>query len=58
MLGFLIFLLAMAVLAYCAIPPSMTDNWRGRVSDFKGPVGLERQANAFVEKFKGPMSSE
>jgi hypothetical protein len=58
MLGFIIFLLAMAVLAYCAIPPSMTDSWKGRVSDFKGPVGLERPVNAFVEKLKGPMSTE
>jgi len=56
MLGLLIFLLAMAVLAFCAVPPSMTDSWRGRVNDFKGPVGVRQGVDTFVEKFRGPMT--
>jgi hypothetical protein len=52
MLGFLIFLLAMAVLAFCAAPPSMTNRLQNRVQEFKAlPV------DNMVRNLQGPVTS-
>jgi hypothetical protein len=53
MLGFIIFLLAMAILVFCAAPPSMTDRLKTRVQRVGNP-GLDRQVDTVLAKLAGP----
>jgi hypothetical protein len=50
MLGFIIFLLAMLVLAFCAAPPKMTDRVQNAFGRISHP-GITRGIDAVVAPF-------
>ena len=53
MLGFIIFLLAMAILAFCAAPASMTDRLKTQVKRVGNPR-LDRQLDTVLAKLAAP----